>query len=327
MDIAQKALYNSLRISWLQNQQISVEPWKVEDLRILPIEELFDRLQKKDLFIDKITFKSYADQFDGPEELTEWLISGETSSPEDYDQIYLIFFELWRRLVPEKPSISILCDEVDLQIFKYDQGDREHIEALQDALNNLHSVLEENVDRGIQSEEVFSAISEFCANDLEQFLYDYISDQIDVQNYDYANELIDEFCSFVIDKRWFDLLRARVVNISDLHQANEMIRHVFQLNQEHPSLELNLDILALLVQGGDFDLFVKVVMHTLQLLEGEDDFIELLRISSDFFRCLDQEDIQEKIDALIEARITKDVPAQISLDDEDIQVFKQFLMV
>lgn len=323
MDIAQKALYNSLRISWLQDKQISVEPWKVEDLRLLTQEALFARLQKREIFLDRVTFKSHADQFDSPEEFTEWLISDETLSPEDYDQTYLLLFELWRRLSPEKPSISILCDELDLQIFNYDQGHRENLEALQDAINNLYSILEENVDRGIGPEEVFSAISEFCANDLEQFLYDYISDQIDAQAYDYANELIDQFSSFVIDKRWFDLLRARILNVTDIHQADEMIRHVFELNQEEPSLELNFDILSLLVQGGNFDFFVKVVTHTISLIENEEDFIELLHIAADFFRCLDQEEIESKIEALIHKREGKE--GRISQQDPDIQCFKQFL--
>lgn len=325
MDIAQKALYNSLRISWLQDQQISVEPWKVEDLRTLTLEELFTRLQKREVFLDRVTFKSHADQFDSPEEFTEWLISDEALSPEEYDQTYLLLFELWRRLSPEKPSISILCDELDLQIFNYDQGDRDHIEALQDAINNLYSILEENVDRGIEPEEVFSAISEFCANDLEQFLYDYISDQIEAQAYDYANELIDQFSSFVIDKRWFDLLRARILNVTDIHQADEMIRHVFELNQEEPSLELNFDILSLLVQGGNFDFFVKVVMHTISLIENEEDLIELLHVAADFFRCLDQEEIESKIEALIQKREGKE--GLLSQQDSDLQYFKSLLVV
>src|SRR5207253_733099 len=119
MDIAQKALYNSLRMSFLQDTEIFVEPWKIEDYRMLSFEELFLRLHKREIFVDKSTFISYANEFDTPEELAEWLAESEVAT-EDFDQIYLLIFELWRRLIPEKPSVSILCDELDYQIYNFD---------------------------------------------------------------------------------------------------------------------------------------------------------------------------------------------------------------
>ncbi len=327
MDIAQKALYNSLRISWLQDDQISVEPWKVEDYRLLDVEALFSRLLQRELFLDRTSFKTYADQFDSPEELTQWLIDSEDLSPEDYDQVYLVIFELWRRLCAEKPSISILCDELDLQIYHYDQGAVEYLEALQDAINNFHSVLEENVDQGMQREEVFSAISEFCAHDLEHFFYDYIADQVDAQDTDYATELLDAFYPFVIDKKWFDLLKARLVNIRDFHEANTMIKQVFEANVEEAtaSLALNLDILSLMVQGGNYDLFLQIVEHTLTLIECEEEFIELLTVTADFFRCLDQEGTQEKIEQLISKRAHKEKADPIKQSDSDVAFFKALL--
>lgn len=333
MDIAQKALYNSLRISWLQDSQVSVEPWKVEDYRALTHEALFSRLQQKDIFLDRHTYKSYAEQFDSPEEMTEWLVGGEELSPEEYDQVYLVIFELWRRLNPEKPSISILCDELDLQMVKYDQAQderkKEDVQALQDALSSLHTLLEENVDQGMAPVEVFSAISEFCANDIEHFLYDYIADQIDVQDYDYATELLDEFYPFVIDKKWFDLLKARLMNVQDLHLANKMIHQVFETNQEDhdPSLALNLDMLSLMVQGGNYELFLEIVFHTLQLIEYEEDFIELLTVCSDFFRCLDQEETQEKIDALIAKRSRLEKSEPFLKSDPDMLLFTALLKI
>jgi len=327
MDIAQKALYNSLRISWLQDGQISVEPWKVEDYRLLGVDALFSRLQERSLFLDRTSFKTYADQFDSPEELTQWLIDDEELSPEDYDQIYLVIFELWRRLAAEKPSISILCDELDLQIYHYDQGNVDHLETLQDAINNFHVVLEENVDQGMQGEEVFAAVSEFCAHDLEHFFYDYIADQIDAQESDYAMELIDQFYPFVSDKKWFDLLKARLVNIRDLHEANAMIEQVFLANkeEERPSLALNLDILSLMVQGGNYDLFLQIIAHTLSLIECEEEFIELLTVTADYFRCLDEDGIQEKIEQLIAKRAHREKSASIEQEDADIAAFKALL--
>ena len=211
MDIAQKALYNSLRMSFLQNteshEDVAIEPWKVEDYRTLTLDELFKRLYGQEIVLDKQLFKSYAEQFDSPEELTQWLLGSEEVPPEDYDQVYLVVFELWRKLSPEKPSISIICDELDFQISQYDLGKRENPEPLQEALSTFYAILQENIDQGMEPTQVFETLSEFLAHDLEHFLYDYISDQIDEHAYDVATELLDQFYPFIGDKKWFDLLR------------------------------------------------------------------------------------------------------------------------
>jgi hypothetical protein len=327
MAIAQKALYNSLRISWLQDRTISVEPWKIEDLRLLSLEELLSRLQQKELVIDKAAFKSYADQFDGPEELTEWLIGQESLSPEEYDQIFLIIFELWRRLLPEKPSVSILCDELDQQIFFYDLGKKEHFEELQDALNNLSSILAENVDHGLRPEEVFSTISEYCAHDLEHFLYDYIADQIDAGLFDFARELLEQFYQFIIDKRPFDLLRARLLHVHDVHRAGEIIGKIYEESLSNPSLDLAFDVLAFLIQGGSSDLFKKFADQAVSLLEREEDFQELLTITKEYLHGLDYANKAEKIQEICERRKDRTPAQTIGRKDPDIIVFRQLLEV
>ena len=41
-----------------------------------------------------------------------------------------MIFELWRRLVPEKQTVSLIADEVDYQISAYDLGELERMELL-----------------------------------------------------------------------------------------------------------------------------------------------------------------------------------------------------
>jgi hypothetical protein len=332
MDIAQKALYNSLRISWLQDKSVAVEPWKVEDYRSLEIDALFSRLQENEIYLDRHAFKTYGEQFDTPEEMAEWLIGAEEFSPEEYDRIYLVIFELWRRLLPEKPSISTICDELDAQIFAYDHAKesqkKEDLEALQDAISAFHILLEENVDVGMEPVEVFSTLLEFCANDIEHFLYDYIADQLDVQDYDYAEELIDNFYPFILDKSWFDLLKARLFYASDLEQANSLILHVYEENKESeaPSIALSFEMLALLVAGGNYHLFLKIALHAMSLLECEEDFIELLTIAADFFHRLDDDKEQEKIEKIMARRSAIHPEKMFEKDDADLAFFKQELV-
>ena len=45
MHIDRKALYNLLRLNWLRDPSLDVEPWQVEDYRHLELETLYERLQ------------------------------------------------------------------------------------------------------------------------------------------------------------------------------------------------------------------------------------------------------------------------------------------
>ena len=47
-------------------------------------------------------------------------------------------------------------------------------------------ILDENVDEGVPPEQALQLISTYCANDIETFLYDFISEQIDEDNETYA---------------------------------------------------------------------------------------------------------------------------------------------
>jgi len=327
MGLAQKALYNSIRLTWLYDGDVSIEPWKVEDYRTLGLDELFERLRFHDIFLDLATLKSHADRVDSPEELTEELCKGEEVDPEEYDVIYLLIFELWRRSVPEKPTITILCDELDHQIYHYAQGHKDHFEALSDALDSLYHVLEENVDHGGEPVEVFSAVREYCAQDVEHFLYDYIADQIDARESDLALELLEQFYPFMLDKTWFDLLRARLAAVTDPRGATEMIRKQVAAQRANPSLELNFDILSFLVEIASSDLFTEVFADTVQLLESEEDFMELVTLAADFFHALNHDAHEQKLMAMIEKRKGIALEALIDEKDPDLMALRQLLKV
>jgi len=322
METQQKALYNSLRLTWLQEQSLSIEPWKVEDLRAVDLETLFQRLQERELYMDRATFKNYADQSENPEVLTEELIMDQELSPEEQDQVYLIVFELWRRLSPEKPSISILLDELDHQIFLYDQGQSQG-DALEEALFQLHEVLEENVDAGIVPKEAFSAISEYAASNIEEFLCDYIAEKIETKDTGSAEELLEKFTPFMEDVRWFRLLEARLLVEKDEQQAVKIIEAVFLSNNKLDALDLDFEMLSILVQGGNEALFFKIAHHALRHIEFEEDFIELLYTVADFFRCSDDEEKQAAVEALIEAR--EATPRHFTPKDTDVASFTELL--
>jgi hypothetical protein len=317
MSLQTKALYNLLKFN---DSSINCDKWQVEDLRKEDTEALFLRLKNFGISIDKRHFTLYAENCDSPEELTECLVVEEL--PQDkYDPIYLIIFELWRRLFPEKPSMSIFCDELDLRIYLYLNKKLTTDELIQDAVDNLLDILNDNVDSGKDYEKVFESVSKYCAYDLDIFLYDYIADQIDDEHDTYANDLIEGFYHFIKNMIWFDFLRARLLSKTDITITNEILKNIIDSLIENFDIDLSLEILNFMTQVGDPDLFVMLAKISVKNLKNEEDFLELMEISTDFYRRLDNEEKATEVLSLIKNRFKVGNLKEIEEKDDDIDKF------
>lgn len=315
-----KALYNLLRFNVKDDPSTPHEPWAVEDLRFLSLDDLFQRLKKEAVALDRNLFMEFAETAETPEDLAEILLN-EAEDPKQQDRVYLVLFELWRRLLPEKISLSLFCDELDHLIDLYDRKKLDSDELIQDALANLKNVLEENVDAGGKPRDVFAAIEEDCAHDLESFLYDYIADLLDTGNHYYASELIDSFSSFVPDPLWFKILSARLLAFTDPVEANWKMAELLKQDLDLPLL---MESLRFLSKAGDKDLLVQAIEKTMPLLETEEEFQEVLQIASDFYRLLDHDDLEKSILLIIKKRKS---PPERPLDpeDPDLRLFSQLI--
>lgn len=315
--IERRALYYSLRLSWLKDPALPVQPWQVEDYRSMPLEGLFQRLKLQDLSLDKLSFQALAEQADSPEDLSEHLLEGRQIDSVTLDQVYLLIFELWRRLIPEKPSLTIFCDELDHQISSYDEGSSDP-ELIEDTLSNLQVILDEHADEGGDPLDLFETICSGCANDLESFIYDFISEQIDSNNLSYATELLDAFSEYVTDVKWFDFLRAQVLFETDPAGAHVIIQHLLTDASKDPDLEFNLELLAYLVAAGDQRDFIKLVKKTTPLLISEEDFRDLLSICVDFYHRLDDDEGEKAIQNILKSRSNVNLDAAFDPKDPDI---------
>jgi hypothetical protein len=289
-----KTLYNLLRFSSLRDPAVDAEAWQIADYRQMPLESIFQALKQHEISLDRVSFSALADEIESPEELTDYLIAERTLDAAMHDQIYLLLFELWRRFIPEKLCLSIFCDELDYQIDLYDRGELTNSEPIEDALSNLTVILEDNTEENSNPKEVFELIGNRCANDLEMFLYDFMTDQIENKDVPYAAELLEDFGPYVKDSKWFELLKARVLTFSDIPQANLLIRKLMRRLADKPDLEFNMEVLSVFLQGCERDLFFAIVNQTLPLLQTEEEFQDLLAISADYFHFID-EDQQETI--------------------------------
>lgn len=301
MQLERRALYNALRMNSHNDPHLDAEPWQIEDYRALTLDTLLTRLKAKGVPQTRNTFVEVAQDLDAPEELADYLMDETELTPPEQDEVYLLVFELWRRLLPEKQSFSIFCDELDHQIFAYDQGQVLQTETIPDMLANLQVILDENVDEGASPEDVFDAVAHACANDVESFLYDYTSEQIDEKNFPYALELIEGFAKYVSEIKWFDFLLVRLLSFTDEAACKLATRQVVKEALAEQDLEFNFDVLAFLAQGGEPHEFIEVIKNTIPQLQAEEDFQDLLGVCIDYFHYQDKED-QEKVVATLKQK-------------------------
>lgn len=323
MQMERRALFNSLRIHWLLDSNLDVEEWQVLDYRSIPIELIFKTLNHYGFYWDRASFQALAEHYDSPEELANELESEEADDPRINDQIFLLVFELWRRFVPEKMGISIFCDELDHWITLYDAEQLDTLEPIEDALANLQLILEENCDYGAEPKDVFETLASHCANDLESFLYDFISEQIDNRNYSYATELLEGFTSYVHDVKWFDFLGVRLIALKDPEEANLLLQQLLQIHEEESDLEFLFEVLAFLVKDGEHKLFGELVHKSLPLIASEADLQDLLKLCIDYFHYLDKEVQEELFNKLLNERSSDFMEDPIKPNDPAINALKK----
>jgi hypothetical protein len=318
MEVEKRGLYNSLRLHWKLDSNLDVEPWQVEDYRKLPLDELFKRLEDVGIKLDRTSFHAYAAECDSPEELYDTLVVNHEEDTLLQDKIFLVLFELFRRLESEKKSLSIFCDELDYQIEAYDEGKLNNVESLEDAIETLEQILDENIDSGVDPKEVFQFVSNCCANDIENFMYDYTSEQIDAENFSYAQDLLDDFEKFVKDPKWFLLLRARLYSDTDHEDAKTLEAQVEKTALASDNLQYHLDVLSYLSQAGNEKIFHKISAHTVPLLNYEEDLQDFLGSSIDFLHFQDKDELERKIAEILISRekIPEDRP--VNQKDPDI---------
>lgn len=323
MESERKALYNSLRLNWIRDPSLKVQHWQVEDLREANIDEIIDRIQVNGLPFDKFSFHQSAENYDSPEEMTEALLDDLDISQEAYDKIYLSLFELWRRLLPEKQSLSVFCDELDYQIHLYDTGEIKNFEAFQDTINDLREILEENVDSGLSPSAAFLTLSRETANNIEEFLYDYIADEIDEGHYSYASDLIEGFYPYMSDKRWFDLLSTRL-EVQDQGEEIESALQKLLKKVKNADLEFYFELLAFLSKRGDRKTYSLIAKKAIGQFETEEDLADFLALTADFFHFMDDEANESKVLELSKSR-SKNSDSALSPKDAVLNEIKKIL--
>lgn len=318
-----RALYNSLRINWQLDPTLKVQRWQVEDYRLKSIDELFSELSKFGINFDQRHFLAFCDELETPEDLADVLAS---EIDEEYhsennskaDQIYLIVFELWRRLVPEKQTLSLFCDEFDHLIDLFDSGQIHSSEPIEDAISRFIELLSEGNDKGEKPQALFESVLQGCAHDVEGFLYDFIALQIEAHNLSYAEELTEAFLPYVIDTRWFRFLNAQLAAESDLAKSHLIIHELIKECKKNPDPAFNLELLAFLAKTGEDRFFLQLASATLPLLTTEEDFWDILSSFEDYYHFKDKENEEKFISEIRKRRADYSPLELLNTSDPDL---------
>ncbi len=318
-----RALYNLLQMNLKQNPDLEVEPWQVENYRSLSDEELFKRLEAHQIFLDNENFLLYVEECDSPEDLTDCLYLGEDYAK--HEQVFLAVFELWRRKVPHKQSLSLFVDQFDHLIEEYEGGEPENEEELQLALESFQVILDENVDEGGDPREGYYFFSSYSCHDLEVFIYEYLSHQIDVENDLYASQLLDGFYPYVDNKRWFDLLRIRLLSATDAIEGDVMLQRLLDSLKEEPELYLLFETLHFIIYAGESEQITTAFPLAMEQLETEEDLRELLMVAAEYLDSLSKDREVEEINALIDKQKTTNPQDPLDPKNYSLQILKDIM--
>jgi hypothetical protein len=316
--LERRALYHAIRMNWQQNPFAKIEPWQIENYRELTLAQLFDRLRLHQLPINKASFIAYAHDCDSPEELTEYLIGERYLKPKEEDQIYLIIFELWRRLLVDKPSLSIICEELDHQINLYDHQQLSDPLMIKEALKNVIRVLEENVDQGIPAEQALALIASHFANDIELFLYDFISNEIDECNDAFAKELIEQFEPYLGHHKWFLLLRLHYYRATNNHASQKIAEQIIEEHLNDKDLEFYLEFISLIYEMSDQKLFKQLARQIIPLLKDEEDLHDFITILIDYARFWQFSKAIHQLEAVLKKRENIDLTETLQSSDRNL---------
>lgn len=327
MEMAKKTLYNLVRMHSSDTPEKTLASWQITDYRQLSFQQIFQNLHAIGFHLDKQSFLAYAEQCEDSEELADSIVS-EDDSAEIQDQVYLLIFELWRRLLPDKKSLSIFCDEIDHRINLYDQGHLHAEELIFAMLHELEELFTLNSGNLGSSDlkSMFQSVQNLCANDLEMFLYDFISEQIEYENIEQAAHFTNFFLQYVENPKWFEFLQARILAVSDKYRARLLLQNLLKKELASDSLDFHTEIFHFLLVIGDLELFVNSIEHSLKLIDSEEDFQNWIEIAIALFEQNNRKNQLQALTQFLENRRSLSQNSNSSPSEKDKQEFLGFAL-
>ncbi|MBI3236986.1 MAG: hypothetical protein HYZ48_04735, partial [Chlamydiales bacterium] len=104
---------------------------------------------------------------------------------------------------------------------------------------------------------------------------------------------------------------------NDVEELNRVVEGLLEELQEAPDLDLLLEIAKFLVHRGDVHLFMQTVKQALELVQTEEHFQQLLKLTAEYYRCLDKDEKAKQITVLIQTRSHLNLQQPFDRSDKD----------
>ncbi len=300
-DMATKAIYNNILFC---NQHPDLDPslatiseWKKKNWREVPLEALFRELSELGVEFDKAHFLVWADESDSPEDLLILITPDEVEEgdTEYLDRLYLIIFELWRRLIPERRPLSIIGDDIDHALIAYESLWHEEDEMAQISIREqlirlfleYTRLLQATCDQYQENEEVddildlqryttpahaiFAMTQPFFVHDISRSLFDFILEELSHDTYPDLMPLVEGIMPFILPSTWSMCMKAHILWYEEderaMALAKDALKLIFPIKKENNSMQGKksdiskydlvgaLSILLLAAKAGEKSLF------------------------------------------------------------------------
>ena len=285
-----KALYNSLRMLGTGMNFSAEDSWKVEEFRQFELNALFDGLRVMGIVLNKPLFYQWSAHCETPEELLDFLfleegLEEQSLEDEMKDHLYLLLFELWRRLIPEKRSLSLVADEIDHVIFAFDSGKEVRDEEIENAIEEWVRLLNRLQDEGHSAKEALQAMEPYFAHNVPEFIVDFLLDVTDRGDNERFLPLFEKTRIFLTSlPLWVKVIDLKFCLRDDLTLLNkklgELVAHVLTTQGVESEIIFCLCDIALELDRGE--LFIRLLERVLPDLQEREEIDIVIDLLADF---------------------------------------------
>jgi len=106
--------------------------------------------------------------------------------------------------------------------------------------------------------------------------------------------------------------------LSDIQEANKAIEHILHSANELPLL---FETVRVLSTRGDHNLFLIGVKKVLPLLSTQEELIDLMVLVADYYRCLDEEELEMAMQERIDKR--QSIEGPLDPADSDLKALEK----
>ncbi|MCH9621844.1 MAG: hypothetical protein S4CHLAM20_12720 [Chlamydiia bacterium] len=289
-----RAYYNLLWLERGRGKLIPAEEWEYLDYREIETSVLFKMMHQYEIVFDTESFIEYCDELDSPEDFPETLQLNE----EDKRKVYLIAFELWRRLLP-KESISVFCDELDYTIASYEKDKNSN--RLLFLLQKMRDILDQNVAFDEDPQVIFKRLCLYVAHDLENVIYTYINSQLGESQDPYV-DLLDSFMPYVKEKR--ALLFLKLKSINDVFEEKDcLMEYLCGSLQESVNFSLSVAMLFFLIEKNKDELFKELFSFLVTEIKEEKLLVTLLDVLIAYHQQMGHKDMKEQVSEFLQKKL------------------------